>query len=59
MTELVTISEASIQLRLPVNTLRFYRAQGIGPASGKLGRGIVYTQAALDEWVSERLKATA
>jgi DNA-binding transcriptional MerR regulator len=58
-TKIVTLSEAAEQLRLPVATLRFYRAQGIGPASFRLGRGVVYTQAALDSWVEQRQQATA
>jgi predicted DNA-binding transcriptional regulator AlpA len=59
MTKIVTLTEASEQLRLPVATLRWYRAQGIGPKSGRLGRSVVYTQQALDEWVEQRLSETA
>lgn len=59
MTKIVTLAEASEQLRLPVSTLRYYRAQGRGPVGFRLGRGVVYTQQALDEWVAQRQEATA
>ncbi len=56
---IVTIAEAAEQLRLPVSTLRFYRAQGTGPKGFKLGRAVVYLQADLDAWVAERMRQTA
>jgi DNA-binding transcriptional MerR regulator len=43
MTELLTIDEAAQLLRLPVATLRHYRATGEGgPKSARIGRRVMY-----------------
>lgn len=57
--KIVKLAEAAEQLRIPINTLRYYRSRGVGPASFRLGRGIVYTQQALDEWVDQQQAASA
>ncbi len=43
---------------IPVNTLRFYRAQGTGgPPSFKLGRRVVYDESDVEAWIDEARKA--
>jgi predicted DNA-binding transcriptional regulator AlpA len=38
---------------IPINSLRYYRAQGIGPKSFKLGRRVVYDVADVEAWIAE------
>ena len=41
-TDLLTITEAAALLRTPVATLRWWRHQGTGPASFRIGRRVFY-----------------
>lgn len=59
MPKLLTIEEASEQLRIPVSSLRHMRAQNIGPASGKLGRRVFYRAEDIDAWISEQFAKDA
>ena len=62
MNDLLTIEEAAERCRLSVNTLRWMRAQGTGPKTGKLGRRIFYREADLEAWIDaqfEKDQATA
>ncbi len=52
--ELLTIDEAARYLRVPINTLRWYRAEAIGPCSFKLGRRVRYWKSDLDAWLAEQ-----
>lgn len=55
MERLLTMDEAATALGLPLQTLRFWRHQGTGPASFKLGpRRVVYAEADLIAWVDEQ-----
>ena len=40
--DLLTITEAADLLRAPVATLRYWRHQGTGPRSFRLGRRVLY-----------------
>lgn len=44
---------------VPINTLRYYRGQGIGPKNFKLGRRVVYDVADVEAWISEARTGTA
>lgn len=48
---LLLTSEAAAYLRLPANTLQFWRSQGRGPRWAKLGRRVVYARQDLDHFV--------
>lgn len=39
-------------------TLRYWRHAGIGPASFKLGRRVVYRRSEVERWITEQEKAT-
>lgn len=52
--DLVTIKEAALRLRQPESTLRYWRAQGKGPAFIKLGRRLVCHRADLERFVAEQ-----
>jgi excisionase family DNA binding protein len=54
MPGLLTIQEAAAYLNVPVATLRWWRAQGRGPRSMKLGRHVRYDKADLDQWINEQ-----
>ncbi|WP_417365039.1 helix-turn-helix domain-containing protein [Glutamicibacter arilaitensis] len=50
------IDEAAEFLRTPVNTLRFWRHQGIGPRSAKVGGRIMYKTVDLENWLNEQFE---
>lgn len=51
MVKLLRIPEVAEKTGVSENTLRFWRLQGRGPKSAKLGRRIVYKEADVDEWL--------
>ncbi|HKS94585.1 MAG TPA: helix-turn-helix domain-containing protein [Terriglobia bacterium] len=57
--ELLTIEEAAELIRRPVATLRWWRATGQGPRSGKLGRRVVYKREDVEAWVRDSLDESA
>lgn len=52
--ELLTLPEVAARLRVPVNTLRWWRQQGTGPAFFKLGRRLVTTTGDLRAWLEQQ-----
>lgn len=48
---LLTLEETSELLRLPVNTLRYWRHVGKGPASARLGARVMYREKDVVEWI--------
>lgn len=54
MEEHLLIGEAAAYLRTPVETLRKWRALGIGPRAAKVGKRLVYRRSEIDRWVRER-----
>lgn len=54
MPELLTIDEVSAYLKVPVETLRKWRAEGRGPNAVKLGRHLRYRKDEVDRWVAEQ-----
>lgn len=55
--KLLRISEVSELTGIPEATLRFWRHQGTGPASAKLGRRIVYREAQVLEWIDAQFES--
>jgi excisionase family DNA binding protein len=53
--QLLTIDEAADLLRAPVATLRWWRHNGTGPHSFKLGRHVMYRQGDIDEWLERQV----
>jgi len=49
------LTEASAYLRVPVATLRHWRARSTGPRSFLLGRRLAYRRADLDAWLTQRM----
>lgn len=50
-TELMLTPEVAAITRVPAATLRYFRHAGIGPASFKLGRRVVYRRSAVMAWL--------
>lgn len=57
MNDLMTIEEAAEFLRATPASLRFWRYQGTGPRSAKLGRRVYYRRTELAQWVEDRFNA--
>lgn len=53
------IEQAAAYLRIPIETLRFYRAHSKGPVSYKVGRRVYYDQADLDAFLAAEKVRTA
>jgi excisionase family DNA binding protein len=50
----LTTPEVSEILRVPAETLRFWRHAGKGPKSCRFGRRVVYSEADVHAWVTEQ-----
>ena len=50
--ELLTITGVAELLRTPVATLRYWRHLGIGPASFRIGRRVMYRRSDVEEWIN-------
>lgn len=58
--ELMTIEEVAKMTRLPVATLRWYRATGSGgPKSAKLGRRVMYRRAEVESWIAAAFEVSS
>jgi predicted DNA-binding transcriptional regulator AlpA len=57
MEKLLRLPEVAELTGLPVNTLRFWRHQGTGPKSVKLGRRVVYRECDVAAWIEEQFDA--
>lgn len=56
--EIIFSPEVTGLTGLPDGTLRYYRHAGIGPASFKLGRRVVYRRSEVKRWIAEQESAT-
>lgn len=51
--QMLTTAQAAEYINTPAATLRYWRHQGVGPKSFRLGpRRVMYRVADLDEWVA-------
>jgi Helix-turn-helix domain len=59
-TKYLTVTEVAEMLRMPVESVRYWRHVGKGPASFKLGRRVLYAIEDVEAFVNAaRLKASA
>lgn len=49
--DLLTIDETAAMIRRPVNTLRYWRHEGTGPKSARIGRRVMYRRADVTAWI--------
>lgn len=52
--ELLTLSEVAEILRVPLNTMRWWRQRGIGPEFFKIGRHLVTTVGDVRRFIREQ-----
>lgn len=52
--ELLTLQQVAERYNIEENTLRYWRAQGTGPKSARLGRRVMYRRADVERWIDER-----
>ncbi len=55
--ELLTVAEAAQIVRRPEATLRFWRHQGEGPHSFKIGRRVMYRREDVENWLQTQYEA--
>jgi excisionase family DNA binding protein len=53
----LTTAELAELLRRPVETVRYWRFVGRGPASFKLGRRVLYDRADVERWIADERAA--
>ncbi|AFJ35075.1 MULTISPECIES: helix-turn-helix transcriptional regulator [Mycobacterium] len=58
MNDIMYASSVSAETGVNAATLRYWRHAGIGPASFKLGRRVVYRRSEVERWIAEQEKAT-
>lgn len=59
MDTLLTLAEVAVMLRVPPQTLRYWRMKGQGPASFKIGKKVMYTETSVYSWLKEQMEVTA
>ena len=57
--DLLTLAEVAAILRVPVNTVRWWRQLGEGPTFFKIGRHLVITVGDLKAWIEDRKHGTS
>ena len=57
--EILFLEEVSAQHKIPAETLRYWRKNGTGPKSFKLGRRVVYLASDVDEWIRQARAAAS
>jgi predicted DNA-binding transcriptional regulator AlpA len=51
--ELMTMKEVAEATRTNIETLRYWRQQGTGPKSFRLGRRVMYRVSDVNNWIDE------
>jgi excisionase family DNA binding protein len=54
MVEYLTEAEVADLLRVPAETVRYWRWQGTGPASFRVGRRTLYAREDVDAFIAKR-----
>ncbi len=56
MEKLLRLPEVAELTGVPENTLRFWRHQGLGPRSARLGRRMVHRERDVVDWINEQFE---
>lgn len=56
---LLRLEEVSEQTGIPVETLRYWRKQGRGPRSARIGRRVAYRASDVQAWIDAQFEASA
>ena len=57
MDEFMITEEVAATARVPISTVRHWRAQGTGPAGFKVGKRVLYRRRDVEKWLNERRRA--
>lgn len=57
MMDLMTMTEVASELRVPVDTMRHWRATGQGPSGFKMGRRVLYRRGAVEDFIKATERA--
>ncbi|MFV1359590.1 helix-turn-helix transcriptional regulator [Mycolicibacterium fortuitum] len=57
LTELIDIETAAKMTGQCVSTMRWWKAQGVGPKAAKIGRRVMYRRADVEAWINEQFVA--
>jgi excisionase family DNA binding protein len=55
--DLFTLGEVADLLRVPAATVRYWRHQGTGPRSFRIGRHVRYQRSDVETWLREQRRA--
>lgn len=56
--DLMTTNDVEAEFGIPAGTLRYYRSNGVGPASFRLAGRVRYRRADLLAWIAQQEQAT-
>lgn len=56
--EYLGTKQVSAETGIPESTLRYYRHCGIGPASFRMGRRVVYRRVSVESWIAAQEAAS-
>lgn len=59
MGRLLTTEEVAAMLQVPAATVKYWRAQRVGPLGFRVGREIRYDQADVEDWLREKREEAA
>ena len=59
MEKLLTSQELADYARVPLGTVRFWRAMETGPHGFRVGKRVVYRESVVEAWLAEREQASA
>ncbi|MFI5434786.1 helix-turn-helix domain-containing protein [Rhodococcus sp. IC4_135] len=54
----LTTKQVGAETGIPESTLRYYRHCGIGPASFRMGRRVVYRRTSVESWIADQEAAS-
>lgn len=57
--ELLTLQQVAERYNIAQNSLRYWRVQGTGPKSARIGRRVMYRAADVEAWVEEQFAGGA
>jgi excisionase family DNA binding protein len=54
---LLTMAEVAARVRAPLDTVRYWRAQGTGPQGFKVGRRVLFRESDVAAWLDAQMTA--
>lgn len=57
--KLLTLTQVAERYNIHENSLRYWRAQGTGPKSARIGRRVMYRAEEVERWIDEQFEQGA